>query len=157
MTELEKRLYDQILADHAYVVSLRRELHQHPELSREEFETAGRIERELDKLGIAHRRVAVTGVYAEITGTGPCEGAPRCIVLRADIDALPIQQENDVPYKSLCPGKMHACGHDAHTAGSREKRSATARGPLSTGETSTRPDAPSGSMWLPTCPSARWC
>ena len=116
MTELEKRLYDQILADHAYVVSLRRELHQHPELSREEFETAGRIERELDKLGIAHRRVAVTGVYAEITGTGPCEGAPRCIVLRADIDALPIQQENDVPYKSLCPGKMHACGHDAHTA-----------------------------------------
>ena len=116
MTDLQKYLYEQVLADHAYVVDLRREFHRHPELGKEEFETAAAIERELDKIGVAHRRVAVTGVCAEIEGTKPCEGEPRCIVLRADIDALPVRQENDPPYKSLCPGKMHACGHDAHNA-----------------------------------------
>lgn len=116
MNALEKKLYEQILADHPYVVSLRRYFHQHPEIAREEEQTARRIEQELDQLGLSHRRVAKTGVYAEITGTAPARGKPRCIVLRADIDALPIQQENDVPYKSLIPGRMHACGHDAHNA-----------------------------------------
>ena len=116
MTETEKNLYEQVRADHDYVVQLRRHFHRHPELAKEEYETQAVIERELDKLGITHRRVAVTGVYAEIEGTAPCEGEPRCIVLRADIDALPIQQENDPPYKSLTPGKMHACGHDGHNA-----------------------------------------
>ncbi len=116
MTELEKTLYEQILADRGYLVSLRRWFHQHPELAKEEFETAAAIERELDAISVPHRRVALTGVVAEIEGSRPCEGERRCIALRADIDALPVQQENDPPYKSLYPGKMHACGHDAHNA-----------------------------------------
>ena len=118
MTELEKTLYADILSDHSYVTGLRRTFHQFPELAREEEQTAARIERELDLIGLSHRRVAGTGVYAELGGTAPSspEGSPRCIVLRADIDALPVLQENDVPYKSRIPGKMHACGHDAHNA-----------------------------------------
>ena len=116
MTDLQKVLYEQVLADHDYVVTLRRDFHRHPELGKEEFETAAAIERELDRIGVSHRRVAGTGVCAEILGTAPAKGEPRCIALRADIDALPVQQENEVPYKSLCPGKMHACGHDGHNA-----------------------------------------
>ena len=116
MTDLQKVLYEQVLADHDYVVGLRRDFHRHPELGKEEFETAAAIERELDRIGVPHRRVAGTGVCAEILGTAPAKGEPRCIALRADIDALPVQQENEVPYKSLCPGKMHACGHDGHNA-----------------------------------------
>ena len=116
MNELEKTLYHQVQEDHDYIVGLRRWFHQHPELAREENMTAARIEQELDAIGIPHRRVAVTGVYAEIEGTKPCKGERRCIVLRADIDGLPVKQENGVPYESLCPGKMHACGHDAHNA-----------------------------------------
>ena len=116
MNELENTLYQQVLEDHDYVVALRRYFHQHPETAREEFETAARIEQELDSLGIPHQRVAVTGVYAEIEGTKPCTGEKRCIVLRADIDALPVTEESGPPYKSLIPGKMHACGHDAHNA-----------------------------------------
>ena len=116
MNELEQILYRQVQEDHDYVVTLRRWFHQHPELAREENTTAARIEQELDAIGVPHRRVAVTGVYAEIEGTKPRDGEKRCIVLRADIDGLPVRQENGVPYESLCPGKMHACGHDAHNA-----------------------------------------
>ena len=116
MNELEQKLYRQVQEDHDYVVGLRRWFHQHPELAREENMTAERIEQELDTIGVPHRRVAVTGVYAEIEGTKPCEGEKRCIVLRADIDGLPVTEANGVPYESLCPGKMHACGHDAHNA-----------------------------------------
>ena len=116
MNELEQNLYRQVQEDHDYVVGLRRWFHQHPELAKEENMTAERIERELDLIGVPHRRVAVTGVYAEIEGTKPCEGEKRCIVLRADIDGLPVTEANGVPYESLCPGKMHACGHDAHNA-----------------------------------------
>lgn len=117
MNQLEREIVEQVQADHDYVVGLRRYLHQHPELPKEEFETQKRIEQELDALGIAHRRVAGTGVYAELTGTKPApESGERCIVLRADIDALPVTEENGAPYASLCPGKMHACGHDAHNA-----------------------------------------
>lgn len=116
MTETQQYLYDQVLKDHDCVVSLRRWFHQHPELAKEEFETQKTIEQELDKLGIAHRRVAGTGVYAVIEGTAPARGEKRCIVLRADIDALPVTQENAPAYKSLTPGKMHACGHDGHNA-----------------------------------------
>ena len=117
MNQLEREIVEQVHADHDYVVNLRRFLHQHPELPKEEFETQKCIEQELDALGIAHRRVAGTGVYAELTGTRPApESGERCIVLRADIDALPVKEENGAPYASLCPGKMHACGHDAHNA-----------------------------------------
>lgn len=99
--------------DHDYVVSLRRYFHKHPELSKCEFNTAEKIESELDKLGISHRRVDETGVYAEIKGNKP---GNKTIVLRADIDALPITEEHECEYKSENDGVMHACGHDAHTA-----------------------------------------
>ena len=95
------------------LTALRRELHRHPELGLRELRTARRIEEYLDALGIPHRRVGETGVWASIRGEGP--GA-RAVLLRADIDALPIQEKNDVPYRSLNDGVMHACGHDAHTA-----------------------------------------
>ena len=71
MTDLQKHLYEQVLADHDYVVGLRRDFHRHPELGKEEFETAAAIERELDKIGVAHRRVAVTGVCAGSCGMIP--------------------------------------------------------------------------------------
>ncbi len=116
MTETQKALYTAVLQDHDYVVKLRREFHQHPETAREEFETQAMIERELDRLGLAHEKVAKTGVLAEITGTAEGRGEARCIVLRADIDGLPVTEENGVPYQSLTPGRMHACGHDAHNA-----------------------------------------
>ena len=95
------------------LTALRRDFHMHPETGREEFRTAQRIEEELDKLGVAHRRVAGTGVWATIPGTGKGSGA---VVLRADIDALPLQERSDVPYRSQTDGRMHACGHDAHNA-----------------------------------------
>lgn len=116
MNQQERQIFEQVLADHEYVVGLRRYFHQYPELPKEEFGTQKRIEQELDALGIAHRRVAGTGVHAELTGTKPGRGQTRTIVLRADIDALPVTEENGAPYASLCPGKMHACGHDAHAA-----------------------------------------
>ena len=70
------------------------------------------IERELDRCGIPHERVGETAVVGHLTGNGNGSGL---VVLRADIDALPIQETNDVPYRSQTPGTMHACGHDAHT------------------------------------------
>lgn len=96
-----------------YIISLRREFHQHPELSLQEFRTAGRIEEELEKFGIKHTRVGETGVLGILRGTG---AGDKIIALRADIDALPIQETNETPYRSQTDGVMHACGHDAHTA-----------------------------------------
>lgn len=96
-----------------YVVMLRRYFHTNPELSLKEFNTAKKIEEELDKNGIAHERVGETGILGVINGKKP----GKTILLRADIDALPIQEVNDVPYKSVNKGVMHACGHDAHAAG----------------------------------------
>ena len=99
--------------DRDYIISLRRWFHSHPELSMKEFETARRIEEELAAIGVPTRRVGGTGVLGTIQGK---RGLGKKIVLRADTDALPIQDEKTVPYASQCPGVMHACGHDAHTA-----------------------------------------
>ncbi len=99
--------------DKDYIISLRRWFHSHPELSMKEFETAKRIEEELNAIGIPTFRVGATGVLGTIRGK---RGPGRKIVLRADTDALPIQDGKAVPYASQCPGVMHACGHDAHTA-----------------------------------------
>lgn len=96
-----------------YILALRREFHQYPELGLQELRTAKRIEEELDRWDIAHSRVGETGVLGVIRGTG--EGKT-VVVLRADIDALPIQETNTVSYCSQTDGIMHACGHDAHTA-----------------------------------------
>ena len=99
--------------DKDYIISLRRWFHSHPELSMKEYNTAARIEEELSALGIPTRRVGGTGVLGVLKGR---KGPGRRVVLRADTDALPIQDEKTVPYASQCPGVMHACGHDAHTA-----------------------------------------
>ena len=96
-----------------YLIALRREFHQHPELSLREFRTAGRIEEELDRFEIPHVRVGETGVLGTLRGSGKGDGV---VVLRADIDALPIQETSGADYSSMTPGVMHACGHDAHTA-----------------------------------------
>ena len=113
MISLRETIAEQVSSETAYLSELRRWFHRHPEIAREEVLTQAKIEEELDKLGISHCRTAGTGVLADIHGKGPGEGT---VVLRADIDALPVQEASDVPYKSEFPGKMHACGHDAHTA-----------------------------------------
>ncbi|MCH5290121.1 MAG: amidohydrolase, partial [Treponema sp.] len=95
-----------------YMVGLRNYFHAHPELGLQEFGTCRKIEEELDGIGLEHFRVKETNVIARIDSGRP----GRTLVLRADIDALPIQEANDVPYKSQNPGVMHACGHDGHTA-----------------------------------------
>lgn len=95
------------------VIDMRRHLHAHPELSFQEFETAAFITRQLIELGLTPRPMATTGVIAEIKGKNP---ERKTMALRADIDALPIQETNNVAYKSTKPGIMHACGHDVHTS-----------------------------------------
>ncbi|GAB2672242.1 M20 family metallopeptidase [Paenibacillus thermoaerophilus] len=94
-------------------IEFRRDLHRYPELSFEEAETAAKVRRELDRLGIPYRSgVGGHGIVAELNGA---ESGPT-IALRADMDALPIQEESGAPFASERPGVMHACGHDAHTA-----------------------------------------
>ena len=94
------------------LIALRRRIHSRPELGRSESETTRLVESELDKLGIPHRRAADTGVVGELAGafSGPVTA------LRADMDALPVQEKTGLPYASEFPGVMHACGHDFHTA-----------------------------------------
>src|SRR5262245_44173235 len=103
---------DRWLAAHgAELVSLRRHLHAHPELSHHEFETAGLIARELSAAGLAPRMLPRgNGVICDI-GTGK-----RVVALRADLDAVPVPDTKDIPYRSTVPGVSHACGHDVHAA-----------------------------------------
>lgn len=100
------------------VVADRRHLHQHPELGFQEVKTSAFVADRLRALGVEDIRtgIAKTGVTGLIRGTriGPGEG--KVVLVRADMDALPIEEENDVEYRSTVPGTMHACGHDAHTA-----------------------------------------
>jgi hippurate hydrolase len=95
------------------IIAIRHHLHAHPELSYKEFETSAFVRRQLDAYGIPWKIIADTGVVGIIEGRNP---SSRIIALRADMDALPIQEENQVPYRSVNAGVMHACGHDVHTS-----------------------------------------
>ncbi|MDQ6926154.1 MAG: M20 family metallopeptidase [Candidatus Eremiobacteraeota bacterium] len=96
----------------ARATAIRREIHRHPELGFEEHNTQAIVERELDALGVEHRRIAKTGVVGIVRGAQP----GRVAALRADMDALPITEDSGEECASLLAGKMHACGHDSHTA-----------------------------------------
>ena len=95
-----------------YIVDLRRFFHANPELGYQEFAATDRIAKELTAMGIPFTRLAPTGLVGEITGAYP----GKVLLIRAEIDALPIQEETDVPFRSQIDGVMHACGHDANTA-----------------------------------------
>ncbi len=100
---------DLVLQD---MIRVRRDLHRHPELSWQEERTAKMLEAELDRLGLPHRRLGGTGLVAELPGPA---GVPH-VALRADTDALPIQEETGLGFASVHPGVMHACGHDGHSS-----------------------------------------
>lgn len=104
------RLAEQI---HNDVVDNRRHLHANPELSFHEYETSAFVAGKLDELGISYQKMANTGLVALIKGAKPSDAV---VALRADMDALPILEANEVSYKSTKPGVMHACGHDVHTS-----------------------------------------
>ncbi|MDK2871499.1 MAG: hypothetical protein PWQ16_851 [bacterium] len=110
--EMEKRVIERAKDLESYIIEKRRDFHQNPELRFEEVRTSQIVEEELKNLGYEVKRTAGTGVVALLDGG---KGG-KTVALRADMDALPVEEENDVPYKSKVPGKMHACGHDAHTA-----------------------------------------
>ncbi len=96
------------------VRAIRHHLHAHPELSFKEYETSAYVAAQLDVIGITNKRpIAGTGIVALIEGKNP---GKKCIALRADLDALPILEENSTSYKSKNEGVMHACGHDVHTS-----------------------------------------
>lgn len=94
-----------------HLLELRRAIHRHPELGLDTEETTRLVERELVRLGIPHRRLAGTGVAAYLGQDRP----GLALVLRGDMDGLPLQEDTDLPFKSELPGRMHACGHDLHT------------------------------------------
>jgi len=104
--EAAQRVFNEVIAN-------RRHLHAHPELSFCEYETSGFIKQKLGQMGISWMAMADTGIVAVIQGE---IASQRVIALRADIDALPIAEANEVPYASQNTGIMHACGHDAHTS-----------------------------------------
>ncbi len=120
-------LRPEILARESSIVATRRDIHRHPELAFRETRTAALVADRLNSLGLKVRTgVAKTGVVADLVGAGP---GPM-IALRADMDALPIQETTDVAYQSVHSGVMHACGHDGHTAillGAAEALTARAR------------------------------
>lgn len=99
-------------SDRARLVALRRAIHREPELAFDEHKTSGLVERELREAGYETERVAGTGVVC-VLDTGV---SGRTVLLRADLDALPVHEENEHAYRSIHDGQMHACGHDGHTA-----------------------------------------
>ncbi len=104
--ELAKNIFNEVVAN-------RRHLHSHPELSFHEVETSAFVAKKLEDLGLTYIRMADNGLVALIKGEKPSDAV---VALRADMDALPIAEANDVPYRSKNTGVMHACGHDVHTS-----------------------------------------
>ncbi|MBS2968264.1 amidohydrolase [Metabacillus sp. KIGAM252] len=106
-------IYEELDRSYEEMVEIRRHLHQHPELSFQEWKTAAFIKEYYENLGVEVKdKVGGNGLTAVIKGSKP----GKTVAFRADFDALPIQDEKSVPYKSTVPGVMHACGHDGHTA-----------------------------------------
>jgi amidohydrolase len=115
MTEFDrlKSDIDELVPD---MVALRRDLHEHPELAFEEVRTSGIVAQRLRSLGLeVQTGVAKTGVVGLLRG-GASKAGAKTIAIRADMDALPIHEQNDIDYRSTIDGKMHACGHDGHTS-----------------------------------------
>ncbi len=113
MENLNEFLLKQSKNLYEYVVNIRRKIHSHPELGMQEFKTSQLICEELDKMGIPYKKgIAKTGVVGLIEG----REKGKVIGFRADMDALPLQEKNNVPYASKIDGVMHACGHDGHVA-----------------------------------------
>ena len=111
--DLHKEILQRCQAQYEDIVAIRRDIHRHPEIGFEVQRTAGIAAAELEKLGITVRTgVGKTGVVGDLE----VPGATRRIALRADMDALPMQEQSNPPYKSIFDGKAHMCGHDAHTA-----------------------------------------
>ena len=111
------KVYELAKAVEPYVIEMRRYFHEHPELSNHEDKTIERLCEELDKMGISYEVVPHGGIIGYIEGAKP----GKTVLLRADCDALPVQeQENNLAQKRVCcsqnPGVMHACGHDGHMA-----------------------------------------
>lgn len=112
--------------DRAQLIATRRDLHEHPEVGFEENRTSRLVAQRVRSFGYEVRTaIGQTGVLASRNG-----GAGRCVMLRADMDALPVEEASDVPYRSTHPGKMHACGHDGHVAIGLEAARRLARLPL---------------------------
>jgi amidohydrolase len=112
MNNLKEKIKNLASSYSSDFIEVRHHLHANPELSYQEFKTSEFIQKQLKQFGINHKVMAQTGVIATIEGKNPSK---RIIALRADIDALPIEEKNDIPYKSKNVGIMHACGHDVHT------------------------------------------
>lgn len=105
-------ILDKAKANEEYIINFRRDLHENPELSGQEFKTQEKIMKELDKLGIPYKKAGNTSLIATLKGGK----SGKTVALRGDIDALPVNEETDVEFKSKTNGVMHACGHDAHTS-----------------------------------------
>ena len=112
MNNLKEKIKNLASTYSSSFIDVRHHLHENPELSYQEFNTSAFIQDRLKEFGIKHRVMAQTGVIGTIEGKNPSK---RIIALRADIDALPIEEKNEVPYRSKNKGVMHACGHDVHT------------------------------------------
>jgi len=111
----ENRILSAIEKDKDEIINLRRWFHAHPEPSFKEYGTVERIKIELNKLGVSYKPTGDTGIIGIIKGNQSTSGKIPVIALRADIDALEIEEKNEVEYKSVNTRIMHACGHDAHT------------------------------------------
>ena len=111
---LKERIKELVKANYDEIISIRRHIHQHPELSFEEYNTSDFVAQKLTEYGVSFKKGFVkTGIVGKIEGKNPTK---RVIALRADMDALPIEEAVECVYKSNTLGVMHACGHDAHTA-----------------------------------------
>ena len=113
MSQLIEKIKEIAQKNTLEVIGNRHHLHQNPELSYHEVETQAYVLAQLNSMGIQAERIANTGLIAKIEGKNPTK---RVVALRADMDALPIFEANEVPYKSKREGVMHACGHDVHTS-----------------------------------------